>query len=294
MCEKILNGEELENGVKMDKILIKGLETFGYHGVYEEEAFLGQKFIIDVVLYLDTRQAGKNDDLEASVDYGEASKLIKKTVENERFQLIEALAEKIAENLLLRYVLLKKVTITVRKPWAPVLLSMDTVAVEITRGWHQVYLSIGSNMGDKEGYLDFAIDRLNALEDTKVIATSDYIVTKPYGNVEQDDFLNGALKIQTLQTPEELLKSIHVIEKEAHRERIVHWGPRTLDIDILFYDDAVIMEENLQIPHIEIPKREFVLQPLAQIAPFYMHPVYRRTVWDMWNALQNTEEGVEN
>ena len=112
--------------------------------------------------------------------------------------------------------------------------------------------------------------------------------------MEQDDFLNGALKIQTLQTPEELLKSIHVIEKEAHRERIVHWGPRTLDIDILFYDDAVIMEENLQIPHIEIPKREFVLQPLDQIAPFYMHPIYRRTVRDMWNALQNTEEGVEN
>lgn len=278
----------------MDKILIKGLETFGYHGVYEEEAFLGQKFIIDAILYLDIRQAGKNDDLEASIDYGEASKLIKKTVENERFQLIEALAEKIAENLLLRYAFLKQVTITVRKPWAPVLLSMDTVAVEITRGWHQVYLSIGSNMGDKEGYLDFAIDRLNALEDTKVIATSDYIVTKPYGNVEQDDFLNGALKIQTLQTPEELLKSIHVIEKEAHRERIVYWGPRTLDIDILFYDDAVIMEENLQIPHIEIPKREFVLQPLDQIAPFYMHPIYRRTVRDMWNALQNTEEGVEN
>ena len=64
------------------------------------------------------------------------------------------------------------------------------------------------------------------------------------------------------------------IEKEAHRERIVHWGPRTLDIDILFYDDAVIMEEDLKIPHIEIPKREFVLEPLAAIAPYFIHPVY--------------------
>lgn len=265
----------------MDHITIKGLETFGYHGVFEEESFLGQKFIVDATLYLDTRRAGKNDDLELSVDYGEVCKLIKKTVEVERFQLLESLAEEIANTLLLTFSLLQYVEITVKKPWAPILISMDTVAVTICRGWHRVYLSIGSNMGDKEGYLDFAIDQINGLPDSKVVQASDYIVTKPYGEVEQDDFLNGALEVQTLQSPEELLDAIHEIEKQAHRERIIHWGPRTLDIDILFYDDVILMEENLQIPHEEIPKREFVLKPLSQIAPYYMHPVFKKSVMEM-------------
>ena len=270
----------------MDQITIKGLETFGYHGVFEEESFLGQKFIIDAVLYLDTRKAGKTDDLNLSVDYGEVCKLIKKIVEVERFSLIESLAEEIAARTLLTYSLVRQVEITVYKPWAPVLISMDTVAVSIKRGWHRLYLSIGSNMGDKEGYLDFAIDRINALNDSKVTKASDYILTKPYGDVEQDDFLNGALEVETLQTPEEFLETIHKIEQDAHRERLVHWGPRTLDIDILFYDDAVIMEEDLQIPHVEIPKREFVLQPLSRIAPYYIHPVIHKTVMEMLSDLE--------
>lgn len=273
----------------MDRIIIKDLEAFGYHGVFEEEAFLGQKFIVSVSLYLDTRKAGKTDDLGASLDYGEVCQVIKKHVENERYRLIERLAEEIAQQLLLTFSMLHSVEVTVKKPWAPVKVSMDTVAVSIHRGWHKSYLSIGSNMGDKEGYLDFAIDRLNALKDTKVTSVSDYIETKPYGDVEQDDFLNGALEIETLQTPQELLETVMSIEKEAHRERIVHWGPRTLDIDILFYDDAIVQEENLIIPHPEIQKRAFVLEPLAAIKPYLMHPVLRKTVQELLYILKEKE-----
>lgn len=271
----------------MDQIIIKDLETFGYHGVFEEEAFLGQKFIISARLFLETRKAGKTDELKESLDYGEVCQIIKKLAESERYLLIERLAEEIAEKLLLTFPKLKEVEITVKKPWAPVLISMDTVGVKIKRGWHKVYLSIGSNLGDKEGYLDFAIDRLNALSDTKVTAVSDYLETEPYGGVEQDKFLNGALEIETLKTAHELLETTLGIEKEAHRERIVHWGPRTLDIDILFYDDAVIMEEDLKIPHIEIPKREFVLEPLAAVAPYFIHPVYHKSVVEMLEELKD-------
>jgi dihydroneopterin aldolase/2-amino-4-hydroxy-6-hydroxymethyldihydropteridine diphosphokinase len=270
----------------MDYISIDNLEVFGYHGVFDEEAFLGQKFLISAKLYLSTRKAGLTDDLKSSLDYGEVSQIIKKLVETERYMLIERLAEEIAAKLLLTFSLLKEVEITVKKPWAPIHVSVDTVAVTIKRGWHKVYLSVGSNMGDREGYLDFAIDQLNALPDTKVTAVSDYLETKPYGDVEQDDFLNGALEIETLQTPQELLATTLSIEKEAHRERLVHWGPRTLDIDILFYDDRIIMEEGLNIPHVEIPKREFVLEPLAAIAPFYMHPVYHKSVVQMLEELR--------
>ncbi len=274
----------------MDQIIIENLEIFGYHGVFEEEAFLGQKFIVNARLYLDTRLAGQTDDLTQSLDYGEVCQFIKKLVETERYMLIEKIAEEIASGLLLTYDLLQKVEITVKKPWAPVRVHLDTVAVRIERGWHTVYLSIGSNMGDKEGYLDFAIDRLNALPDTKVTEVSDYIETEPYGDVEQDNFLNGALKIQTLKSPEELLDTTMAIEQEAHRERIVHWGPRTLDIDILFYDDAIIHTKRLTVPHIEIPKRTFVLEPLAAIAPYYMHPVLHTSVLELLQRLEAQED----
>lgn len=274
----------------MDQIIIENLEIFGYHGVFEEEAFLGQKFIVNARLYLDTRQAGQTDDLTQSLDYGEVCQFIKKLVETERYMLIEKIAEEIASGLLLTFDLLQKVEITVKKPWAPVRVHLDTVAVRIERGWHTVYLSIGSNMGDKEGYLDFAIDRLNALPDTKVTEVSDYIETEPYGDVEQDNFLNGALKIQTLKSPEELLDTTMAIEQEAHRERIVHWGPRTLDIDILFYDDAIIHTKRLTVPHIEIPKRTFVLEPLAAIAPYYMHPILHTSVLELLHRLEAQED----
>lgn len=278
----------------MDQIIIKDLETFGYHGVFEEESVLGQKFVVTAVLHLNTRKAGKTDDLKSSLDYGVVCQLIKKIVKTERYQLIERLAEEIAEQLLLSFSLLNSVEITVKKPWAPVLMSMDTVAVQIQRGWHKAYLSIGSNIGDKEGYLDFAIDRLNSLPDTKVTAVSDFITTEPYGNVEQDEFLNGALEVETLKMPEELLETVLSIEAEAGRERLVHWGPRTLDIDVLFYDREIINAGNLIIPHMEIPKRRFVLEPLATIAPYYIHPVYNKSVLTMLEILEENENQQEN
>lgn len=276
----------------MDQIIIKNLEAFGYHGVFEEEAFLGQKFIVDAVLYLDTRKAGKTDNLQESLDYGEVCQIIKTLVETERYQLIERLAEELAEKLLLTFLRIKAVEITVKKPWAPIRVTVETAAVTIKRSWHKAYLSIGSNMGDREGYLDLAIDQLNALSDTKVTVVSDYLETEPYGDVEQDDFLNGALEIETLKTPQELLKTIHDIEDVAHRERLVHWGPRTLDIDILFYDNEIVMEESLKIPHVEIPKREFVLVPLAAIAPYYVHPVFHKSVITMLEELRKNERSL--
>lgn len=278
----------------MDYIIIDNLETFGYHGVFEEEAFLGQKFLVTAKLFLSTRRAGITDDLKESLDYGEVCQTIKKLVETERFMLIERLAEEIAQKLLLDFSMLREVEVTVKKPWAPVHVPLDTVAVVIKRGWHKTYLSIGSNMGDREGYLDLAIDQLNALPDTKVTAVSDYLETKPYGGVEQDDFLNGALEVETLKTPQELLEvTLRIEEEEAHRKRLVHWGPRTLDIDILFYDDQIIMEENLKIPHVEIPNREFVLEPLSMIAPYHMHPIFHKPVVQMLEELRSRKRTAD-
>ena len=132
-------------------------------------------------------------------------------------------------------------------------------------------------MGDKKAHLDMGVEGLKKTPGCQVEAVSDYLATEPYGVTDQDEFLNGVMRVRTLLMPRELLDRLHEIEKEAKRERIVHWGPRTLDLDILLYDDLVLDDEQLHIPHIEMHKREFVLKPLCQIAPYVRHPVYRRT-----------------
>ena len=93
------------------------------------------------------------------------------------------------------------------------------------------------------------------------------------------------MKLETLLYPRELLDELHRIEQEAGRERVVRWGPRTLDLDIIFYDDIIWEEEDLCIPHVEMHKRKFVLEPLAEIAPYKRHPVYGKTVLEMNSGL---------
>jgi dihydroneopterin aldolase/2-amino-4-hydroxy-6-hydroxymethyldihydropteridine diphosphokinase len=269
----------------MDKITIRGLEVFAKHGVYQEENFLGQKFVISVVLHTKTRKAGLCDDLAESINYGEVSHFITDYVTKHTWKLLESVAEHLAEALLLQYPLASQVDLKIEKPWAPIGLPLDTVSVEISRKWHEAYLALGSNMGDKQAYLDQAVAQLDARSDCQVIEVSPYLVTEPYGGVEQDDFLNGALRLRTLLEPSELLEVLHEVEHAANRVREIHWGPRTLDLDILLYDDLVMDTEDLHIPHIEMHMRRFVLEPLAAIAPWKRHPLTHKTVQEMLKEL---------
>ena len=270
----------------MDKIHIKNLEVFAKHGVFPEENVLGQKFVISAVLYTSTREAGKTDDLTKSIHYGEVGQFITEFMKQNTFQLLEAVAERMAEELLLRTERLEKVCLEIKKPWAPVGLPLETVSVEIERGWHTAYIALGANLGDKEANLRLGVEALRATKGCQVLAVSDFLVTEPYGGVEQDYFLNGAMKIRTLLTPHELLERLHEIEREAKRERVVRWGPRTLDLDILLYDDLILDEEELHIPNIEMYKRDFVLKQLCQLAPSVRHPVYNRTAAELRAALE--------
>ena len=123
----------------------------------------------------------------------------------------------------------------------------------------------------------------------EVQRVSSLIVTAPYGGVEQDDFLNGVLCLDTLLSPEELLEELHKMEASAGRERLVHWGPRTLDLDILFYDHLVYHSENLVIPHGDLCNREFVLEPMNEIDPYFIHPVCGKTIAQLLRELREKE-----
>lgn len=273
----------------MDKIVIKDLEIFAYHGVLPEEKRQGQTFIVTVELFLDLHDAGASDDLGETVNYADVCDTISRVMTEEKYNLIEAAAESMAGTILLEYEKVKTVHIMLCKPEAPINMTFDTVYIDITRGRHTVYLGIGSNLGDREGYLDYAVDQLGKDDYIKVNRVSSYIVTKPYGNVEQDDFLNGCIEIETLYSPQELLEIVNDIEQGAGRKRVIHWGPRTLDIDILLYDREIIMEENLKIPHAEMARRSFVLEPLCEIAPFAYHPGYNKTIIELFDILKEKE-----
>ena len=270
----------------MDEIRIDNLEVYAHHGVYPEEQEKGQRFYLNAVLFLDTREAGSKDDLSLSVDYGKVCHLLTQWMKEKNYYLIETVAEKLAERLLFAFDEIREVSMEVRKPEAPVGLPFESISVKIRRGWHKAYLSIGSNIGDREAYLRGAVDALKDHGMIRNVKVSSFLETKPYGGVEQDDFLNGAVFLETLLTPKELLALLHSIERDAGRTREVHWGPRTLDLDILFYDKLVYEDEELILPHVDLQNRQFVLEPMCELAPFYRHPILGKTMRELLEALK--------
>lgn len=271
----------------MDKIYINNLEFIGYHGVFPEEKKLGQKFQVSVEMSCDTREAGKIGDLTKSTHYGLVAEDIGKLFLEKSVDLIETCAEEIAQMILRKYSLIYEVKVTVKKPWAPLQMHFENVAVEIIRKRHKVYLSIGSNIGDKKENLLKAIENIGKIEDTEVTKVSTILETEPFGVVDQDDFLNACLEIKTLLTPQELLKELLGIEEKMGRVRIKKWGPRILDIDILLYDKEIIEDDNLAVPHPWMCERSFVLDPLCEIAPNIIHPLKRESIFNLKRKLDS-------
>lgn len=269
----------------MDEIRIDNLEIYAHHGVYPEEKQKGQRFFLNVVLFLGTRAAGLTDDLVLTVNYGEVCHKLAQWMQEEKCNLLERVAEKLTEKLMLQFPGIRAVDIEVRKPQAPIGLPFESVSVKIHRGWHRVYLSVGSNIGDRERHLLNAIGALKDCRQIRSVQGSSFLETKPYGRTEQADFLNGAVSMETLFSPKELLQKLHQIEAAEGRTREIHWGPRTLDLDILFYDKLIYEDADLIIPHVDLENREFVLKPMCELAPNFRHPILGKTMGQLLKEL---------
>lgn len=263
-------------------INIKDLEIFANHGVLKEENILGQKFLVSIQMETNTVT---NDNIENTINYAEVSKVCEEFLQSNTYALIETAALMLSRNLLVKYDKLNKVTVEIKKPWAPIKMNLDYVSVEVTSEWHTVYASFGSNMGDRYKHIESALDRLFKNENCKDFNLSKFIETKPVGDIKQEDFINGCVEFKTLLEPYEVLELFHEIENLGGRKREIHWGPRTIDLDILYFDDLIINTDTLTIPHKEIQNREFVLLPLSEIAPYKVHPLLKRTTLEMLNEL---------
>ena len=273
-----------------DQIIVEDLQIYAHHGVYRQENEKGQNFFISAVLDTDTRAAGMADDLGLSTNYGVVCRFLHTFLTEHTYKLIETAAEKASEALLLQFPYVRQVTMEVKKPEAPITVPFGSVSVKITRGWHRVYIACGSNIGDRRAHLSAAVDALLMDKRCRVLRVSDWVETTPYGGVEQADYLNGVLSIETLYTPEELLEVLQGIEKAEARERKERWGPRTLDLDILLYEGRLMDTDKLTIPHKDMQNRDFVLKPLSQIAPYERHPVFNKAVVELLAEVERNGE----
>ncbi|UEG52331.1 2-amino-4-hydroxy-6-hydroxymethyldihydropteridine diphosphokinase [Mucilaginibacter daejeonensis] len=156
-----------------------------------------------------------------------------------------------------------------------------------------VYLLLGSNLGDRAAYLQQGIQHIESRVG-QVVTTSDVYRTQSWGNTDAPDYLNQVILIHTDKTARQVLNEILAIELLLGRKREEKWGSRTLDIDILFYGDQVINEPDLIVPHPHLHNRRFTMEPLAQIAPDLIHPILQKDISQLKNELTDTLEVKKN
>jgi dihydroneopterin aldolase/2-amino-4-hydroxy-6-hydroxymethyldihydropteridine diphosphokinase len=255
-----------------DRIDIVGLQVMTIIGALAHERELAQPVRIDLSIEVDLRDAGRSDELDDTVNYGAVSERVADAVRESKDVLLERLADRIAE-VVLGFARVEAVEVTLTKVRPPIAEQVETTAVRIRRtpddidtdprSSHTAIVALGSNLGDREAYLRFALSRLG-----DVAATSQVFETAPVGGPDrQGAYLNMVAVVRTPLDPYAFVRRCQRIESEALRQRVVRWGPRTLDVDVLFYDDVVIDDPDVTIPHPRFAERRFVLAPLAEVAP---------------------------
>lgn len=250
-----------------DRIVIEGVSAHGRHGVLDFEKREGQTFVVDVAMEVDLSQAGRSDDLSHTVNYAEVAAAVVARITGPPFDLIERLAEVIADDVLANE-LIESVEVVVHKPEAPVGYPFTDVQVRITRpnAPHAV-IALGANLGDRGESLALAVDQLRELPGFTVLSVSPIFETDPVGGPEQPPYLNAVVVGRTTMPAGPLLSALHSIEAAHGRTREVRWGARALDLDLIQYGrpggrhEVVSDDESLVLPHPRAQERAFVLVP---------------------------------
>ena len=259
----------------MSEIRLDGLELWGNHGVLDEERAAGQRFLFDVALTLSER-AEYSDRLEDTVDYREIVAVVREVSDSRPFHLLEALAAAVADALVERFPA-ESVAVSVGKPdvelGAPVARTAVTVARRRGRR-APAAVALGSNLGDREANLRAAIERLRAARGITVEAVSAFRETEPVGVVDQPRFVNAAVAVETDLSPRSLLRRLLEVERALGRtrDRETRYGPRLIDLDLLLYDELLMDEPGLTLPHPRLHERRFALEPLAEVMPGVVIP----------------------
>ena len=252
----------------MDRISINGISATGYHGVFDFEKRDGQTFVIDVVLHVDISRAAHSDNVLDTVHYGEVAELVVAQIQAGPWDLIEKLGSEIADAVLSAYPSVATIDVTVHKPQAPIQVPFSDVSIGLTRHQktHTAIIALGANLGDAQATLEAAVEALR--QETDVQKVSPLAITKPVGGpAGQPDYTNQVVELRTRLSPHELLDLCQRIENEHHRTRTVRWEARTLDLDLIAYDQLVMHDERLTLPHPRAAIRGFVLAPWSWMDP---------------------------
>jgi dihydroneopterin aldolase/2-amino-4-hydroxy-6-hydroxymethyldihydropteridine diphosphokinase len=258
--------------VVRDRIDISGLRAVAIVGALPHEREIPQPLQIDLSLEVDLRDAGASDELGDTVHYGDVADRVVAIVVESKDVLLERLVARIAE-LVLGFDRVEAVEVVLTKLRPPLAVDAVSTSVRIRRSRNDVeisplaashaFIALGSNLGDRRGFLRAGVRSLGPL-----IASSQVYETDPIGGPdEQGPYLNMVVQIETRLDPFALLRRCQRIEAESMRQRVVRWGPRTLDVDLVLYDEVVIQSPDLVLPHPRFAERRFVLAPLSEIAP---------------------------
>lgn len=255
-----------------DRVEIDGLVVTTMVGALPHEREMAQPVQIDLSITTDLRDAGRSDELGDTVNYGFVAERVASVVREAKDVLLERLADRVAEAVLgLDRVDAVDVSVTKLRPPIPEHVATTSVRIHRRRSElgldgpasHRAIVALGSNLGDRVSYLKDAVAQLGP-----VLAASQVYETAPVGGPDdQGPYLNMVVVVDTPQDPFAFLRRCQRIEASALRQRVVHWGPRTLDVDILFFDDVAIQSPELTIPHPQYAVRRFVLAPLSEVAP---------------------------
>ena len=255
-----------------DQIEISGLRAVTIVGALPHEREIPQPLQIDLSFDVDLHDAGRSDELGDTVHYGEVADRVVAIVEESKDILLERLVSRIADEVL-AFDRVEAVDVRLTKVRPPLAVDAVSTSVRVHRTRaeaavaphtaHTAYVALGSNLGDREGYLRLGVQGLG-----NVSAMSAVYETEPVGGPDdQGPFLNMVVEVETSLDPSALLRRCQRIEAEAMRQRVVHWGPRTLDVDIVAFDGVTMQSDDLTIPHPRFHERPFVLAPLSDIAP---------------------------